>query len=225
MKSAVPPALAAVVLAAVNGEPAAAQAASQFAIIRDGNSPIGQHSVTFSRDADGNLVAQIEIDISVRLAFVTVFRYTHRSREVWRDGRLIALDTETNDDGQRMTVRARATAEGVEVVGPHGRVVVSADIRTTSWWRADTIRQRQLLDSADGRIITITATPAGTATRTRGGQQTQVTMWNISAVSGFSDIVVGYTPRGEWAAMHFRSRGSRIDYAEPGATSASMLTR
>ncbi|MBL8834620.1 MAG: hypothetical protein JNL66_00170, partial [Alphaproteobacteria bacterium] len=83
----------------------------------------------------------------------------------------------------------------------------------------------QLLDSADGRIITITATPAGTATRTRGGQQTQVTMWNISAVSGFSDIVIGYTPRGEWAAMHFRSRGSRIDYAEPGATSASMLTR
>ena len=217
--------LAAVLSTAGLAGHAAAQAPARFVIIRDGGAPIGHHSVAFSRDADGNTVAQVEVDIRVRVAFVTVYRYSHRAREVWRDGRLIALDTETNDDGRQMTVRARATAEGLEVVGPQGRAVLPADIRPTSWWRADTVRQRRLLDSQDGRILNVAATPAGTATRSRGGTPTPVTLWRMNADSGFTDIVVGYTAAGEWASMHFRARGASIDYADPGATPAAVIAR
>lgn len=216
---------AAAIPAAVHSDAAMAQMPSQFTIIRDGGSPIGHHSVAFSRDGDGNLVVQIEIDIAVRMAFVTVFRYRHSGREVWRGDRLIALQTETNDDGQRMSVSARATPEGVEVIGPHGRLVLPPDIRTTSWWRADTMQQRQLLDNQDGRVVNIVATPAGTVMRRRGEQDVPITMWRLSPVGGYSDIALGYTARGQWAAMHFRSRGSRIDYAEPGETSTATFAR
>ncbi|MBL8839692.1 MAG: hypothetical protein JNL66_25775 [Alphaproteobacteria bacterium] len=213
--------LAAAAATAAVSAPAAAQAPARFSILRDGDSPIGHHSVAFSRDAQGNMVAQVDIDIRVRVAFVTVYRYSHRSREVWRDGRLIALDSTTDDNGTQMAVRARATPAGLEVVGPQGRAVVPADIRPTSWWRADTVRQRQLLDSQDGRILTVAASPAGTVTRSRGGQPTPVTLWRMSASGRFDDVLVGYTPSGEWASMQFRARGTRIDYVEPGSSAAA----
>lgn len=209
---------AALVLGVAVADTAAAQAPARFSIIRDGDAPIGHHSVSFTRDDDGNTVAHVDVEIRVRVAFVTVFRYSHHSREVWRDGRLIALDSRTDNDGRRMSVRARATPAGIEVEGSAGRFLAPADIRPTSWWRADTVRQRQLLDSQDGRILTVTVAPAGTATRTRLGQTTPITLWRISADSGFSDIVVGYTPRGEWASMHFRARGASIDYGDPSVT-------
>ncbi len=182
------------------GAPAArADAPIGFSIERGGE-PIGHHRVTFERAANGDLIANVDIAIQVRIAFITVFRYSHRARETWRDGRLVALDARTDDDGRRSVVRARATAEGLEIDGPEGRFVAPADILPTSYWRRDTVQRRQLLDTQAGRIVDV-------AVRRVGEGQ-----WRIS---GDLDFTIGYAPDGAWSGMSFTVRGASITYA-PG---------
>ena len=61
-----------------------------FTVWRSG-SEIGQHRVTFARDG-GTLTVRSLFDIAVKLLGITVYRFKYQSQEVWRDGRLAALE-------------------------------------------------------------------------------------------------------------------------------------
>ena len=130
-----------------------------FKVLRDG-APLGHHRVAFRREA-GALHVEIDILLEVKLAFLTVFRYRHANREVWRDGRLAAIDTETDDDGERFWLRGRASEAGLVVEGSSGSFVAPADIMPTSYWNAETVTEDRLLDTQRGRLIDVQIAPAG----------------------------------------------------------------
>ena len=178
-----------------------------FHILRNGD-PIGHHSVTFRRQ-DGRLLVAIEIDIEVRFAFLTLFRYRHENREAWREGRLVALDSWTDDDGTRYEVTARATPEGVRVEGRHGTFLAPAQVIPTSYWNAATVRQTRLLDTQYGRLVDVAVRPVGEDSVARGGEEVQARKY---IVSGDLDLEVWYTPQGEWAKIAFEARGAEISY-------------
>ena len=83
-----------------------------FAVFR-GDSPIGHHRLSFER-AGEDLLVNVDIELKVKFAMFTLYDYKHRSRETWRDGRLVGLDTKTNDNGDKFFVRAAATQDGLE---------------------------------------------------------------------------------------------------------------
>jgi hypothetical protein len=98
-----------------------------FAILR-GDSPIGTQRLAFARTGD-TLTVDITTDIAVKVAFVTVYRYSQVTQQVWKGGRLESLDVRTDDNGKTRRVQARATPAGIEVDGPQGRIVAPADHR------------------------------------------------------------------------------------------------
>lgn len=196
--------LAAITILLLSFAVARADTPVTFSIERAGET-IGHHRITFDRADNGDLIAHIDIQIRIRLAFVTVFRYHHQARETWRDGRLVAMESRTNDDGRRSHVRARATDAGLEVEGPQGRFIAPADILPTSYWRRETVTQRRLLDTQSGRIVRVTITPEGPGS------------WRVA---GDLQFTIGYGPDG-WSAMSFTARGTEISYAAGGAVTSN----
>ena len=94
--------------------PAAADSRTlDFDVLRKGAS-IGTHRVSIRTDGPRTEVS-IEIDLEVRFAFLTLYRYTHRARETWDADRLVALEASTDDNGTRTNVAAPRH------VGRHGR--------------------------------------------------------------------------------------------------------
>jgi len=113
-------ALAALLVVALPG-PAAADGVPpdgrlEFAAFRNG-SEIGRGIYRFSGDPAHREVA-IVVDIRVKIAFITVYRFTHRAHELWEGARLIRMDAETDDNG---------TARSVRVVRVGGRLAITAD--------------------------------------------------------------------------------------------------
>ncbi|MFN6942093.1 MAG: DUF6134 family protein, partial [Parvibaculum sp.] len=111
-------ALAIVLSALTVGADAAAPASSpepalSFRVER-GGTPIGTHTINFTQDG-GDLHVAIDINLAVSFGPITIFRYAHTNRETWRDGKLVAIETETNDDGRLFSVSARMTDQGLEV--------------------------------------------------------------------------------------------------------------
>ncbi len=182
-----------------------------FEVLRDGGS-IGHHRVSFRRES-GDLHVEIDIRLEVKLLFLTVFRYRHRNNEVWRDGRLVAIDTETDDDGEAFWLRGRAMKYGFVVEGSSGRFLAPADVMPTSYWNPRTVERTRLLDTQRGRLIRVEIAPSGLETIAMAGRPVEARRYKVT---GDLTLDLWYTAAGEWAKTTFEARGAEVAYARKG---------
>jgi hypothetical protein len=180
----------------------------EFDVMREGAS-IGTHRVTID-ERDGQTRVDIAIDLAVRFAFVTVYRYTHRATETWRAHRLVAVEARTDDNGERTHVEARAVEGGVAVRGSGGDYLAPADTIPTSYWNREKVARRQLLDTQSGKLVDVAAT--------RVAADESGVKWRLS---GDLEADLAYGPTGEWRALTFVARGARIVYVRRDTAAAA----
>lgn len=190
-----------------------------FSVFRQGDSPMGYHRLRFSRQGD-DLIMEKEIHLEVKLAFITAYRYQHFNREVWRDGRLIAIDTRTNDDGDRYEVTGRATDAGLEVESSaNGRFIAPATIIPTSYWNHDITSATQLLDSQRGLIMDVVMEDLGPDNPPGSTLAARHHRINIQTNKpGNTDrIDLWYDETGAWVGLAFEAKDQQIHYVLDGA--------
>jgi hypothetical protein len=86
-----------------------------FKVFRNG-SPIGEHRLTFTRNGD-DLTVDINIDLTVRLAGIPVYRYSLTGNTKYSGGVFTSADTVTNNNGEHLEMHCRKVAAGYDVVG------------------------------------------------------------------------------------------------------------
>lgn len=125
-----------------------------FSISVDGKAA-GSYSMTIEKRDDGVTVQAGRADVRLRV-FLKNFVYTYSGKELWKDGRLLSVEANTNDDGTRYQLRASMTQRGIDVV-VNGRLSQApADAWTMSYWQLPPQNQRNdlsLLDVDSGRIL------------------------------------------------------------------------
>jgi len=179
----------------------------RFDVTREG-SPLGVVMQRFGRDGRDGII-EVFIDFKVDFAMLTLYRYEHRARERWRDGRLVALDSVTNDDGAAQAVTARAEGNGLAVTGERGNLTAPPDILPSSYWHPRFAEQRRMLDSQLGRILDFTMAATGRETVTALGRPVECTR---HAMRGDIDLDIWYDDRRVWQKMAFTIGGGFIEY-------------
>jgi hypothetical protein len=86
----------------------------QFNVSVDGK-PSGQYTMTFTRESDGSLTVGCEAHVKVKVLGVTAYHYDYAGTEVWKDGRVLSLKSNCDDDGKRFAVVATAGDKGLSV--------------------------------------------------------------------------------------------------------------
>jgi hypothetical protein len=207
-------------LLAAAGRPAE----TAFTVLREG-APFGSHTVFFRRDGDSDIV-DIAIDLEVRFAFVTLFRYSHRNTEVWRDGRLVRLDAVTDDDGKRYRVSAEATADGIRVQTPDRTYLAPADTMPTSYWNRDIVDRTSLLNTQTGEPMPVAVERLADETLTGADGAIPAARYRFVNRDNGRPFEVWYDRRdNRWVKLTFDARGSRIDYALAGLGSGPSTLR
>jgi hypothetical protein len=122
-----------------------------FDVLRKG-SKIGEHLLTFDGQG-GNLKVQVDVELKVGVGPIVLFRYKHHASEVWMNGQLAALDTETNDDGTHHKVTGRYSPEGFKVEGSKTKPYIApVDALPATHWN-----RKQLdgpwINTQDGRLL------------------------------------------------------------------------
>jgi hypothetical protein len=192
--------------AAETGEPYAGKLA--FTILR-GDKPIGTHEITFTEVGDETHV-DIDIELAVKIGFLTVFRYKHQNREVWKGGQLVSVATDTDDDGKAFEVRAEQGQTGLHVRTLADERILPGTAIPTSYWNPEILRNKQWLDTQRGILLDIDVEKIGIETvGLADGREVEAERY---AVSGDLNITVWYTPQGEWVKLSFPARGSDIEY-------------
>jgi hypothetical protein len=183
-----------------------------FSIIRDGDD-IGRHDVHFSTTANG-LEVSTDIDIAVKVAFITAFRFEQRAREQWQDGLLVRSNVTTNDNGTKSETNLNAHGDDLSVQGGVDNRVLRVPLGTMSdiaFWNLQIVRQRALVDLQRAELTSLAARHSGTEEIEVGGTQITTERYTIDAESGRNGDI-WFDAAGNWVRGMMVTRGETLEY-------------
>lgn len=180
----------------------------RFRVLRDG-SDIGTQSVDVRAGADGALQVAVDVDLRIKILGVTAYRYTMRNRETWKDGRLIAMDSRTDDDGDNDYVKAKAAGEMLEIDGSVFQGTAPGDAVSTTYWSKAFLERRIWINSQTGVPIEVTVADLGAGRIDAPSGPIATERWSVKGDN--LDIILHYAAA-EWVSVEFDAGGEPAIY-------------
>jgi hypothetical protein len=175
-----------------------------------GKSKIGAHSVSIAPDG-ARLKVTTKIDMDVSIAFFKLFEFKHDAVERWEDGRLVSVESSTNDDGDKIKVTGAATPQGFRVVGPSGPAIAPAETLTSnSLWNPAFVEQHLAINVQHGGVMGISVHPLGSDRVKAGGGERAATKYQL--ITPYLDGVLWYDAAGQWVKALYEKDGEKIEY-------------
>lgn len=184
-----------------------------FDVYRKG-SLIGTSDIRFRAEAEG-FTATTVMELAVKLAFITVFRFRQEARELWQGGRLVRSDVVTDDDGRVTHVEVRPTGDELTVEGPRGIYRVPAGTMTDlGFWNPAIINARAIVDGQHGELMPLRLIPPVEETVTVAGRAMRATRYGFIATQTQEGTAregtVWYDRGGRWVRCELLTRGERL---------------
>jgi hypothetical protein len=119
--------------------------------------------VSIQESADERRV-QVEAEMAVEVLFFTAFSYRHRADELWRGDCIFALETRTDDDGERLRVDAERVGDVLAVTDQAEQRTLEGCVRTFAYWNPELLASDYLLNTQSGayepaRLVELTPQP------------------------------------------------------------------
>ncbi len=181
----------------------------RFSVLYKGKR-IGAHTILYA-SATGETTVSTEIRLLVKVAFFTVFAFSHRSEETWRAGQLISLNSKTVEHGETLDVDGAATPQGFLVVSKGGPFLASAATLTSnSLWTPAVLEQATVVDAQHGGVIGVSARKFADEQIAIGGGQVRATRYTF--ITPYLAGSIWYDSEGLWVRGEFERDGSKIQY-------------
>ena len=186
--------------------------AASYDIVR-GGTVIGRHTLAFAQRGT-DLTVTIAVEANLYALGIRVYHYEHRGRELWRDGRMVTMDTRTVDDGEVKQVSAAFDPARGAWTGITG-AAVTGPLMASSFWNSGTVRQARFLDDETGAVNPVQVKPAGQEMLTLNGRPVPASKFDLAGNTSGS---VWYDGQGCWVRALFKSPvdGSLIDVRSRG---------
>lgn len=175
-----------------------------FAVLLDGK-PIGEHDFAVDRHGDETVIESVA-RFRVRVAFIPVYHYDHHDHEVWHEGCVTSLSSQTDDNGRKYFVKAASQGRVVAVDTSRGDTALPACVRTFAYWDLSLLRDPQLLNSQTGEYQAVTLTRADPPVGTHG-DQTSLQRYELRGQHLAIDL--WYSTAGDWVALESKLESGR----------------
>jgi hypothetical protein len=171
---------------------------------------IGAHTLTYS-SVTGETRITTEIDLSVKVAVLSVFAFSHRSEETWRAGRLMSLNSETVEQGETLHVEGTAMPQGFRVMSKGGPVIASpATLTSNSLWTPAMLEQATVVDAQRGGIMGVSARKFADEQIVIAGGPVHATRYTL--ITPYFAGTVWYDKANHWVCAQFERDGSEVEY-------------
>jgi Domain of unknown function (DUF6134) len=130
-----------------------------YTVVRNGES-VGRHVIDIARDGDSTSV-RISTNVVVKIAFIPVYRFEHQGLETWRGNHLVALKSQTNDDGTAHHVAVAMEGDHLRIAGDGAQTTAAATILPASLWNSGIVYQSTLLNTLNGTQMRVSVADQG----------------------------------------------------------------
>jgi hypothetical protein len=173
--------------------------------------PVGTHSVTFRQQGD-LLKVSTRIDITVKVMFFTAFRFKHDAEETWQAGKLVSVQSTTEDNGTRLKVAGHAAADGFRIIGEDGPFLAPAQLLTSNTlWDQRLVHESRLIDVQHGGEVGLVAKRVGEEVVTTPRGRVQAERYQVITPHYAGSIF--YDSDGRWVKGLIEQQGEILEYA------------
>ncbi|MEQ8655615.1 MAG: DUF6134 family protein [Kiloniellales bacterium] len=131
-----------------------------YAIDVSGRGKVGAMTITLKRSGE-ETQARVHRKIQVKVLGITAYRNESTVTQTLKAGKLTALDRQTNDDGDRSSLKATLSGDRLDVSDGSKTWTVDATLLPTSPWNPDLLSRSALLDTKTGKAVDITTADKG----------------------------------------------------------------
>jgi hypothetical protein len=105
----------------------------EYQVLANGNQ-VGSSQTTIDEDKNGTTTVKLSASVKFKIFFVTQ-TFESKSTETWKDGKLVALDGDSTENGTRTTVSIRKEAAGLVVRTNGTPRATLAEAWSSSFWK------------------------------------------------------------------------------------------
>lgn len=166
-----------------------------FAISVEGK-PAGTYKLTLEQRPDGTVVAETVANVKISY-LVYKYKYSLNCTEMWKQGRLLQLQSSCDDDGTRYSVSAQAVGDQLRVIANGQEHTTRWDAWTTSYWHLADPRFRNhgvpLVDIDTGKDLVSSLQYVETQALHVGGKDVNCTHYRLKG--GGLQVELWYDPQ------------------------------
>lgn len=171
----------------------------------------GVHRLSFEQQG-ADLVVATEVDIRLRLAFITVYSWKQQGRDVWRDGRIVESKITTVDDGKDFAVALAAQESELVVDGSAGRFTVDPTAMTDLCiWNEELAQRDRIIDGRTGENFRFDIVDRTDEAVEVGARQVSARRYNFTVEDGRKGSL-WFDQDGLWVKADFVTRGQTLTY-------------
>lgn len=173
---------------------------------------IGHHNFEVKIiDGETTVLTRAEFDVS--FMFITIFKYEHSNQEIWNDGCLIKLNSNTFNDGEQLFVNLSNNNGLTQIETVNNKLSKSGCVRSFAYWDAELIKSKVLLNSQTGELIDVAYKFVGAEKILINDESIDTQRYQLlgkdEAGKGI-DISLWYTNNNQWVALESRLENGRF---------------
>jgi len=123
----------------------------EFDIYRN-NQFIGKHIFSFKKK-DGQLAVESEINFQIKKFGIVLYKYYVKGTEFYKDGKLIAFNSKTNQNGKEKYVNMKLEDKKYIIDGSSYKGKASVEYTLGTWWNHSIVKSEAQISAVSGRII------------------------------------------------------------------------
>ena len=180
-----------------------------FNIWRDGSN-IGTQTLTFSNSGN-QTIADIRINIEVRILGIVAYRYTKSGTEVWTGGEFTSITIQTNDDGDRYNLSVVNDGSEILVTSNNNNSTLAANFVPSTYWHKEAFITGRIFSSQSGERLNLSIRPEGIKTVKLGNKTVTAEAYKVSGDINGTYYYSGNT----WVGLEFIDSSGEVISYEP----------
>lgn len=193
----------------VSGAEARTDQEFNFRVLLD-EREIGFHRFRVNQ-GDNREIVDIQANFKVTFLAIPLYRYGHSNREVWRNGCLQSIQSETDDNGDSYSVTGERQAAGFSLTTLDSRFDLSQNcVMTFAYWNMDMLEQDRLLNAQNGEYLPVSIEFEGSETLQLEDAAVNAVRYRLSNPENDIDITVWYDQATRrWLSLESRTKDDR----------------
>ena len=161
------------------------------------------------RKSGKKVVADIEVEISVKILNFDAFSYKLKNKETWVSRTLTKLSSETLVGNKKEYAKGKRTNKGFEIEGSKFSGVVKGNPATTSYFSPDFLTRKTWISTQDGDPLAVSTSKIGSDMAKSINGDIPAILWKVT---GDLELDLLYSEEGKWIGSRFLAGGSKAEF-------------
>jgi hypothetical protein len=170
------------------------------------DSKVGYHNFRLEQADDQQRLIS-EAEFKVKFLFVTLYKYEHENSEVWEDDCLQRIESRTNANGKKFSVRGSQGPDAFELQATDGREELARCLMTFAYWNPDFLKESELLNPQTGEILPVSVESMATESLWVRGEKIEAQRFRLQAKD--MNLHLWYSKAGDWLGLESTTKDGR----------------